>query len=412
MDVIIGMDPHKRSATIEVLDPRQQVIGGGRFATDTAGYRDMLVAGRVWPQRTWAVEGAGGIGKHLAQRLLADGEQVVDVPAMLSARVRVFSTGNGRKTDATDAHSIALVAARTPTLQRVQADGENMALRLLVDRRDELGVLRTQTVNRIHKLLLELMPGGAKTFLSAAQAKKLLASVRPRDVVGKTRRALAAEKIADLAVIDAKIKAAKKQLAELITATGSGLLTLNGVGPSGAARLLGDVGDIARFPTKAHFASWNGTAPIDASSGDNSRQRLSRLGNRRINRVLHIAAIVQIRHDTGGRAYYRRKLAAGKSRMEALRCLKRRLSDVVYRQMVADAAAAMIAAEAVPAAPVEVDETAGEQVLVTGPGGQVGASTGSSATGSDPDAGSSEKSLPGPAAPIVATRRRPRKTPA
>ncbi|WP_208971312.1 transposase [Kineococcus rubinsiae] len=116
-------------------------------------------------------------------------------------------------------------------------------------------MLRTQTVNRIQGLLLELMPSGAMTFLTAAHAKALLASVKPRDVLGKTRRALAAEKIADLAVIDTKIKAAKKQLTELITATGSGLLKLNGIGPSGAARLLGDVGDIARFPTKGHFAS-------------------------------------------------------------------------------------------------------------------------------------------------------------
>jgi len=123
---------------------------------------------------------------------------------------------------------------------------------------------------------------------------------------------LAAEKIADLAVIDTKIKTAKKQVTELIAATGSGLLDLNGISPSGVARLLGDVADVARFPTKAHFASWNGTAPIDASSVENSRQCLSRLGTRRTNRVLPVAAIVQIRHDTEGRAYYRRKLAAGK----------------------------------------------------------------------------------------------------
>lgn len=283
--VIIGMDPHKRSATIEVLDEREQVIAGGRYGTDTTGYRDMLTAGRAWPQRVWAVEGANGIGKHLAQRLVADGETVVDVPAKLSARVRVFSTGQGRKTDVTDAHSIALVAARTGSLPRVSVDDGNVALRLLVDRRDELGVLRTQTVNRIHKLLLELMPGGAKTFLTAAQAKALLATVRPRDVVGRTRRSLAAEKIAELAVIDKKINAAKKELTELIKATRSRLLQVNGIGPSGAARLLGDVGDIARFPTKGHFASWNGTAPIDASSGDHNRHRLSRSGNRRINRV-------------------------------------------------------------------------------------------------------------------------------
>ena len=110
-----------------------------------------------------------------------------------------------------------------------------------------------------------------------------------------------------------------------------------GIGPSGAARLLGDIADIGRFADKGRFASWNGTAPLEASSGDQRRHRLSRAGNRRINRVLHVMAIVQLRHDTPGRAYYRRRLAEGKTRMEAMRCLKRRLSDVVYRQMVRDA---------------------------------------------------------------------------
>ena len=127
MHVIIGMDPHKRSATIEVMDEREQVIAGGRFATDTVGYRAMLSAGRAWPQRTWAVEGASGIGRHLAQRLVANGEKVVDVPAKLSARARVFSTGQGRKTDAIDAHSVGLVALRTPGLRRVEVDGDSPA---------------------------------------------------------------------------------------------------------------------------------------------------------------------------------------------------------------------------------------------------------------------------------------------
>ncbi len=144
MEVIIGMDPHKRSATIEVLDARERVVEQGRYLTDTAGYKGMLAAGRKWPHRRWAVEGANGIGKHLAQRLIADGEHVVDVPAKLSARARVFSTGQGRKTDATDAHSIAVVALRTPDLRVVQVDDEHVALRLLADRRDELGVRRTQ----------------------------------------------------------------------------------------------------------------------------------------------------------------------------------------------------------------------------------------------------------------------------
>jgi transposase len=153
------------------------------------------------------------------------------------------------------------------------------------------------------------------------------------------------------------------------------LMSLNGIGPSGAARLLIDVGDITRFPTKGHFASWNGTAPLDASSGDHVRHRLSRAGNRQLNRTLHIMATVQQRNPSEGRDYYDRKKAAGKTSMEAMRCLKRRLSDVVYRTMVNDAAAAGM----------------------TGPGGHPGAPTTSSATGSHPDTGSSNKSLPGPA---------------
>src|SRR5215207_3942179 len=149
--VVIGMDPHKRSATIEVLDEAEQPLMTGRFGTDREGYRLLLAAGRQFGQRLWAVEGCQGVGRHLAQRLVADGESVVDVPAKLSARARVFSTGQGRKTDATDAHSIALVAMRTSTLQPVTADGPVTVLRLLSDRRDELARARTQVVARLHR---------------------------------------------------------------------------------------------------------------------------------------------------------------------------------------------------------------------------------------------------------------------
>jgi transposase len=412
--VIIGMDPHKSSATIEVVDQREQWLGGGRFATDTAGYRRMLATGRAFPQRVWAVEGAGGIGRHLAQRLVADGEAVLDVPAKLSARVRVFSTGQGRKTDATDAHSIAVVAVRTAGLRSVTVDDTHMALRLLADRRDQLGVRRTQTVNRLHRLLLELVPGGAPTRLSAAAAKALLARVRPRDVLGRTRRSLAAELIADLVVLDKKIKAADTELTDLVTASGSTLMALFGIGPSSAARLIGDVGDIARFPTKGHFASWNGTAPIDASSGEHHRHRLSRSGNRRLNRVLHIMAIVQLRHDTDGRSYYRRKRAAGQTPMEALRCLKRRLSDAVYRQLTADAQAARHARDDHDDHDDHAEQPPTDAHLpqAAGPGGHQGATTGSSAAGSHPNTGTSEKSLPEPATPMLTTGAAPRKSPA
>jgi transposase len=332
------MDPHKRSATIEVIDAWERVLAQGRYGTDTDGYAQMLAAGRQFSDRVWAVEGCAGIGRHIAQRLVADGETVVDVPAKLSARVRVFDTGQGRKTDPVDAHSVAVAGLRSPGLRQVQVDDATVALRLLVDRRDELGRARTEIVNRVHQLLTELIPGGAKKFLTRGQASYLLRTApAPVGIVAQTRHDLARELIDVLTVIDAKIRAANKQLRQLVTANGSSLGDLNGIGPSGAARLIGDIGDIGRFPTAAHFASWNGTAPIEASSGDQKRRRLSRLGNRRINRVLHIMAIVQLRHDTPGRAYYRRRLAEGKTTMEALRALKRHLSDVVYQQMIRDA---------------------------------------------------------------------------
>ena len=370
--VIIGMDPHKRSATIEVINDREKVLTQGRFDTDSVGYQAMLKVGRKYPQRTWAVEGCNGIGRHIAQRLVTDGETVIDVPAKLSARARVFATGQGRKTDPIDAHSVAVAGLRSTGLRQVTVDDATVALRLLVDRRDGLGRARTDTVNRLHRLLLELVSGGAKKFLSAPQARTMLTTVRPRDIVGGTRRQLASELIGELAAIDKKIKVANAQPTELVNTTGSSLQKLNGIGPSGAARL-GDIGDITRFASRGHFASWNGTAPLDASSGDNKRHRLSRAGNRRINRVLHIMAIVQLRNDTEGRAYYRRKVAAGKTNMEAIRCLKRRLSDVVYKQMLNDA------------------KQAG-----TGPGGQPGATLQSSAASTIPTADTSDQSLPGP----------------
>jgi transposase len=157
---------------------------------------------------------------------------------------------------------------------------------------------------RLHRLLLQLIPGGAPRFVSALGAKALLATVRPRDIVGCTRRQVAAELITEVAVLDRRLKVSDKQLRQLVTATGIGLVDLHGIGWSGAARLLGDIGDVCRFPSNDHFASWNGTAPIDASSGEQERHRLSRAGNRRINWVRHIAGIVQLRHDNERRAYH------------------------------------------------------------------------------------------------------------
>ena len=146
--VIIGVDPHKLSATIEVVDHREQMLGSGRFTTDRAGYAAMRDYAKSWSERVWAVEGANGVGRPLAQRLLEAGEQVVDVPAKLAARVRLFDTGHNRKTDALDAHSVAVVAVRTPNLRVLRVDGELEALRMLTDRREALTRRRVQTVCR------------------------------------------------------------------------------------------------------------------------------------------------------------------------------------------------------------------------------------------------------------------------
>jgi transposase len=342
--------------------------------------------------RTWAVEGSNGAGRPLAQRLLADGERVVDVPAKLSARARLFDTGHNRKTDAHDAHAVAVVAVRTPALRVLSYDVEIETLRMLVDRRAELSRTRIQTVNRLQRLLSELTPGKAKKDITTLQAKAILASMRPRDLAGKTRRRLAAEQLAELVIVDKKIKALNKELKVMVLASGSTLMDLPGVGPVVAARTLADVGHVARFADRNRFASWTGTAPIEASSGEIVRHRLSRAGNRRMNHMIHIAAATQIRLDTPGRAYYRRKLAAGKTRAEAMRCLKRRISDAIYRQLCADATAALV------------------ERVNAGPGGQGGASLQSSAAGSHPHTGTSDQPLPGPASTTVPTPTAARKS--
>jgi transposase len=367
------------SATIEVVDGRERMLGSGRFATDRAGYTAMTRYAKAWPEREWAVEGANGVGRPLAQRLLESGERVVDVPAKLAARVRLFDTGHNRKTDAHDAHSIAMVAVRTTGLRVLQLDGDLETLRMLVERREALSRRRVQTVDRLQALLAELLPGQAKKDLTTGQAKRMLASVRPRDIAGKTRRRIAAEELAELVAVEARMKKANAELKALVLARGSHLMDLHGVGPVVAARVLADVGDVARFVDRNRFASWTGTAPLDASSGEQSRHRLSRAGDRRVNHMIHIAAISQIRLDTDGRAYYRRKRAEGKRPLEAIRCLKRRISDAIFRQLLADAAATQ------------------RQGVPAGPGGHRGASQESCAAGSNPHTGTSDQPLPGPA---------------
>src|SRR5262245_20237861 len=198
-DVLIVVDPHKASNTAAVLDPvTKTVIESARFANTEDGYTQLMAFTAGWEQRRWAVEGCHGAGRSLAQRLVADGETVLDVPAKLAARVRVYSCGHGRKTDKYDAVSVGLAAIDGTGILPVTCDDALVSLRLLCGRREELTALRTQAVCRLHRLLAELTPGGMRRELSANKAQALLARIRPADDVAAVRVHIARDHLADI----------------------------------------------------------------------------------------------------------------------------------------------------------------------------------------------------------------------
>jgi transposase len=285
------------------------------------------------------VENTGGLGRHLAVRLAGSGDSVVDVPPKLSARVRVLSSGNARKNDGLDALATALAASRNERLAAVDPEAASEALRLLSERREDLVAERTRALNRLHALLRDLVPGGVARTLSADRAAHILRGIRPKGASARLRRRLASEIFRDVRTLDRKIADLNGRIEAEVEASGTTLTQIFGIGPILAARIIGKVGDVGRFPTKGHFASYSGTAPLEASSGEAVRHRLSLAGNRHLNYALHMVAVCQARSDARGGAYYRKKIDEGKSRKEALRCLKRRISDAVFRSLMADSQA-------------------------------------------------------------------------
>ncbi len=336
--VVIAVDPHKASWTAAAVDASLQPLASIRVPVSRDGYRALRRFARQWPIAGWAIEGAGGVGAPLTRRLRADGVEVIDVPAKLATRVRVLSIGHGRKNDDADALSVGIAALTSPALNTAQTDAQTSALRAVVDHRDDLVKTRTQTVNRLHVVLTNLIPGGAGRNLGAGQAAELLRGVRPRDLAGKTLRALAMDLVSEVRQLDRRITKAATDIETVVNASGTTLTDLHGIGALTAGKILGRVGDVDRFRSAAAFASYTGTAPIEVSSADVVRHRLSRAGDRQLNCCLHVMAITQVRQHTPGRAYYLRKRSEGKSHHEALRCLKRRLSDLVYRRLTYDAA--------------------------------------------------------------------------
>jgi transposase len=232
---------------------------------------------------------------------------------------------------------VAIAALRSDRLARVRPDDHARVLGLLAKRHRDMARLRNQACTRLHALLGELRPGGIASEMTVTKANDLLSRVEALDEVTRCRLLIASELIEDITRLDASLKASKKRVKVAVAASGTTLTDVYGIGPICAAMIIGYVRDVGRFPTKGHFATYNATAPIEASSGGHSRHRLNPRGNRKVNHALHVAAICQLRYDGEGRTYYDRKIAEGKSSKEAIRALKRQISDRVYRHLVADA---------------------------------------------------------------------------
>jgi transposase len=377
---MIGVDPHKGSHTAVAIGPAEEPLGELRVRTSAVQAERLMEWAAGWPERTWAVEGAAGLGHLLAQQLLAAGERVLDVQPKLGARVRLLAAGGTNKNDPNDARSVAVAALRSATRQEVRPDDHAAVLKVWSKRHRDLGRSRTQVVCRLHAVLCELVPGGISKAITAGHAARVLAAAGPADAVALARCELAGEFLGDLRRIDAQMRDTRKKLEAAVRASGTTTTRIYGVGPVIAAIVLGCAADVSRFASRDQFAAYNGTAPIEVSSGNRKIHRLSRRGNRRLNHAIHMAAVTQIRYrDTAGRAYYDRKVAEGKTPKEALRALKRRISDAIFARLQADAQQAAAAASA------------------AGPGGQPGNDSVASAAGLHPEHRLFGQATPGPA---------------
>lgn len=341
---VIGIDPHKNSHTATAIGAAREDLGTIKVRSSKTTTRELLAWAGRWPDRTWAIEGASGLGRLVAQQLVARGETVLDVPALLVSQVRLLDRGHGRKTDQVDARAVAVVALERDGLARVGIEDHRSVLRMLADRRDELTQERRRTVNRLHRHLRDLTNGGAPIHLNATTAARLLARVRPVGAVAIERKRVARELLTDVRRLDKAIAENRRRCAQAVAETDTTLIQIYGISDVLAAKMIGHIGDISRFPSSDHLASYAGTAPIEASSGDVIRHRLSRRGNRQLNNAIHLAAHVQAIRPGPGRDYLQRRLATGNSRKEAMRLLKRQITKAIYRALTADAQRAVTAA--------------------------------------------------------------------
>jgi transposase len=338
MSVIIGIDPHKALHAASAIDPSETQLCELKVRTGPRQLIQLLEWATPFTSRTWAIESAGGLGYLLAQQLVARGEHVVDVPSTLASRVRLLGSGRSNKNDANDARAVAIAALRSPSLQAVHGEDHVTVLRLLAKAHLDISRARSRACSRLHATVNELVAGGISKEVVVNQAECLLAGIVPVSVAQRQRLELAHELVDDIRALDVKMKRSRTRIAAAVTASATTLTEIYGVGPIIAGMLLGYTGDVARFPTAGHFAAYNGTAPVEFSSSGRTVHRLSRRGNRTLNHAIHMIAVTQIRNlGSEGRVYYDSKLAAGRTRREAMRSLKRHISDRVFRHMHADA---------------------------------------------------------------------------
>jgi len=337
MNVVIGIDPHKASHTAVAIDESEDELSSVKVRATHRQVDQLVSWAEPFEKRTWAIESAGGLGYLLAQQLVARGEAVLDVPATLASRIRVLATGRSNKNDPNDAHSVAIAAFRAPNLRSVEPANHCEVLRLLAKRNVDLGSHRTRVVCRLHALLAELAPGGIAKEMYVSDAEALLAKVRPASPAQQMRFDLILELLDDVRRLDDQIKTSHRRIRLAVKASGTSVTDVYGVGPIHAAMVIGYSGDILRFANRDAYASYNGTAPVERSSGGRIVHRLSLRGNRKVNHALHMIAVTQIRNpNTEGRIYFERKVSEGKTKKEALRSLKRQISNAVYRQLLID----------------------------------------------------------------------------
>jgi len=340
MRVSIGVDSHKGSLAAAGVDELGRVLGVKEFPNDPAGHLALLEWARCYGEpRMIGVEGSGVYGAGLCRILSSSGERVHEVPATLTFKERRHKGSQG-KSDAVDAVAIARIVARGEDLPSPRRTPSLVNLKLLSDYRDQLVHTRTQLANRVHQDLVVLCPGYERRVPNLVGAKHVAKAALLVRGDPSVRAELARRRIGELRRLSKEIAGTTARIEDELAQSETTLTDLLGIGPILAARILGEVGDIGRIRSQAAFAMMAGAAPLVASSGMTNRHRLNRGGNRKLNFALHYIALVRYRTDEETRAYIERRRAEGKSFKEAMRCLKRHLSNVVYRRMIADSRAA------------------------------------------------------------------------